>query len=210
MTDKLTDLSCDAFTQKLAAKVPAPGGGGAAALAGALAVSLCSMAGVFTAGKPRYRAVEDDVRRIIDESEEVRARLVELVDADAHAFEPLARAYRIPKEDPERTARIEDAMRGACAVPIEIMRTCARSLGLLEEMGQIGSRLMLSDVGCGAALAAGALKASYLTVLVNTAALKDDPVARELEREAEGLLDAWIPRAEVLVSTTAVSIKGGL
>lgn len=209
MTEHLTDLSCDAFTRALAAKVPAPGGGGAAALAGALAVALCSMAGNFTAGKPRFAAVESDVRRILAEGEGLRARLVALVEADAHAFEPLAQAYRIPADDPSRTARIEDALRGACSVPIEIMRACARSLDLLEEMGEKGSRMMRSDVGCGAALAAGALRAAHLTVLVNTTSLAGDPVAAALEAEADGLLAAYIPRADKLAAAVADAIREG-
>ncbi len=209
MTEHLTDLSCDAFTRALAAKVPAPGGGGAAALAGALAVALCSMAGNFTAGKPRFAAVESDVQRILAEGEGLRARLVALVEADAHAFEPLAQAYRIPADDPSRTARIEDALRGACSVPIEIMRACARSLDLLEEMGEKGSRMMRSDVGCGAALAAGALRAAHLTVLVNTTSLAGDPVAEALEAEADGLLAAYIPRADALAAAVADAIREG-
>ncbi len=209
MTEHLTDLSCDAFTRALAAKVPAPGGGGAAALAGALAVALCSMAGNFTAGKPRFAAVESDVQRILAEGEGLRARLVALVEADAHAFEPLAQAYRIPADDPSRTVRIEDALRGACSVPIEIMRACARSLDLLEEMGEKGSRMMRSDVGCGAALAAGALRAAHLTVLVNTTSLAGDPVAEALEAEADGLLAAYIPRADALAAAVADAIRKG-
>ena len=209
MTEHLTDLSCDAFTRALAAKVPAPGGGGAAALAGALAVALCSMAGNFTAGKPRFAAVESDVQRILAEGEGLRARLVALVEADAHAFEPLAQAYRIPADDPSRTVRIEDALRGACSVPIEIMRACARSLDLLEEMGEKGSRMMRSDVGCGAALAAGALRAAHLTVLVNTTSLAGDPVAEALEAEADGLLAAYIPRADALAAAVADTIRKG-
>ena len=209
MTEHLTDLSCDAFTRALAAKVPAPGGGGAAALAGALAVALCSMAGNFTAGKPRFAAVESDVQRILAEGEGLRARLVALVEADAHAFEPLAQAYRIPADDPSRTVRIEDALRGACSVPIEIMRACARSLDLLEEMGEKGSRMMRSDVGCGAALAAGALRAAHLTVLVNTTSLAGDPVAEALEAEADGLLAAYIPRADALAAAVADAIREG-
>lgn len=207
LRDKLTDLSCEAFASELAAKVPAPGGGGAAALAGALAVALCEMAGNFTVGKARYAAVEPDLRRVLAEAEGLRARLVALVEADAHAFEPLAQAYRIPADDPDRTHRIEDALRGACSVPIEIMRACARSLDLLDEMDAKGSRLMRSDVGCGAALAAGALRAAHLTVLVNTTPLPDDPVARDLEAEADELLARYIPHADALATSVAEAIR---
>lgn len=210
MERKLTDLSCSAFAAELAAKVPAPGGGGAAALAGALAVALCSMAGNFTSGKARYADVEDDLRRILAEAEGLRGELMALVEADAHAFEPLARAYRLPAGDPGRTEALEGALRGACAVPLDIMRACAHALDLLEEMGEKGSRMMLSDVGCGAALAAGALRAAHLTVLVNTTSLAGDPVARGLEEEADGLLSAYIPRADALAAEVASTIRRGV
>ncbi len=209
MNDSLRDLSIDGFSRELAAKVPAPGGGGAAALSGALGAALCSMAGVFTVGKKRYADVEDDVRRLVERSDALRERLIALVEADARAFEPLASAYRIPREDPSRTACVEQAMRGACAVPIKTMVACAEALDLLEEMGDKGSRLMQSDVGCGAALAAGALRAAYLTVLVNTSALADDPVARELEDEAASLLSNALPRADALVERTERLIRTG-
>ncbi len=207
MAEVLTDLSCTAFARELAAKVPAPGGGGAAALAGALAVALCSMAGNFTQGKARYAEVEDDMRRLLAEAEGLRGDLLALVEADAHAFEPLAHAYKIPADDPSRTEVLESALHGACAVPIDIMRSCARALDLLEEMGAKGSRLMRSDVGCGAALAAGALRAAHLTVLVNTTSLAGDPVARELEAEADRLLATYIPRADELAARIAEEIR---
>lgn len=209
MSDNLTTLSCAEFADRLAAKVPAPGGGGAAAMAGALAVALCSMAGNFTVGKPRYAAFEDDLRRLLAAADELREQLLDLVQEDAQSFEPLAAAYRIPREDPTRTERIEDAMRGACDVPIRIMRACARAIELLEAMGQRSSTLMRSDVGCGAALAAGALRAAHVTVLVNTSGLPEDPVARALEAEADELLVTLTPKADALVTAMATAIRTG-
>ena len=165
------------------------------------------MAGNFTAGKVRYAAVEDDIQRMLAEAEGLRGELLALVEADAHAFEPLARAYKIPADDPTRTEVLEAALHGACAVPIDIMRACAHALDLLEEMEQKGSRLMLSDVGCGAALAAGALRAAHLTVLVNTTSLAGDPVAAALETEANDLLATYIPRADALAARVADHIR---
>ena len=207
MAENLCDLSCAEFAGLLAAKVPAPGGGGAAAMAGALAMALCSMAGNFTAGKARYAAVEDDMQRILNEAESLRADLLALVEADAHAFEPLAQAYKIPADDPGKTRALETALHGACAVPLDIMRACAHALDLLEEMGEKGSRMMRSDVGCGAALAAGALRAAHLTVLVNTTSLAGDPVARAFEDEADELLSSYIPRADTLAAGIAAAIR---
>lgn len=91
----LTQRSCADFTELQAAKTSVPGGG-VAALAEALGAALCAMAGNFTVGKPRYASVEADVRSLLDRTEVLRLRFLELVDEDAAAFAPLARAYAIP------------------------------------------------------------------------------------------------------------------
>lgn len=94
------EQSCGAFLDALASKAPVPGGGGASALAGALGAALCTMVGNYTVGKQKYAAVEEDVKALMARAEDLRARLLGLVDTDAAAFEPLSRAYAIPKEDP--------------------------------------------------------------------------------------------------------------
>ena len=144
---KLTDLSCTAFAEVLASKAPVPGGGGAAALAGALGVALCSMVGNFTTGKKKYAAYEADVQRMLAAGETLRARLLALVEADAKAFEPLSRAYAIPKDDPARDTVMEEATLNAVQAPVEMVTCCGEALLLLEEMLEKGSRLLLSDVG---------------------------------------------------------------
>lgn len=208
MSDSLVDLSCAEFADALAGRQPVPGGGGVAALAGALAVALCSMTGAFTVGRPRYADVEGDVRRMLDECERLRRRLLELVDEDARGFEPLSRAYGLPKDDPSRPAALAEGTKAACAAPLEVMRACARAVELLEEMGDKGSRLLLSDVGCGAALASAALRAAALNVYANTGALADRTCAEELDRACEEILSAYAPRADALAARTADRVKG--
>ena len=207
MTDKMMDGSCAEFADALAAKVSVPGGGGAAAYAGALAAALMSMVGNFTAGKKKYAAYEDDVQRMLAAGEELRARLLALVDEDAEAFFPLSEAYGIPKEDPTRAERLEAATKAALAAPLEMMRCTAKVVELLEEMNAKGSRLLISDVGCGAALASAALKAASLNVFVNTKALKDREFAAAVEVEADGLL-AFVPRADAVCDEVLKGIRG--
>lgn len=208
MSDKLTDCSCIEFATVLAAKESVPGGGGAAALVGALGVALCSMVGNFTTGKKTYADVEEDVQRMLSEAEAVRIRLLELVEEDAEAFEPLSRAYAIPKEDPTRAETLEAATKAACVAPVEMMRQIARSIELLEEMGEKGSRMLISDVGCGALLARAALEAASMNVFVNTKTLADRAHAEALEAEVDGLLDEYIPRAEACAASVTDRIRG--
>lgn len=205
---RFSEYSCTDFAGALAAKRSVPGGGGAVALAGALGVALCSMVGSFTQGKKKYAEYETDIERIMTEAEQIRRRLVELIDDDAAAFEPLSRAYAIPKADPTRVQALEEATKAACAAPVEMVRQCARAVELLEEMAEKGSRMLISDVGCGAALCSAALKAASLTVYVNTEALADRAYAGALEREVDDLLARYVPRADALAATVEGRIRG--
>lgn len=198
--------SCADFATEMAAKTSVPGGGGAAAYVGALSAALCSMAGNFTVGKKKYAEHERDVLRMLAEGEAIRARLLELVDEDARAFYPLAQAYAIPKEDPARGERLEECTKGAIAAPLETMRQVARAVELLEEMRVKGSRLLLSDVGCGAACAAAALQASSILVFVNTRSLKDRAHAAMLEAEADELL-TYVGRAQRIANEVTADIR---
>ena len=207
MGERLTERSCASFAEVLAAKESVPGGGGAAALVGALGVALGSMVGNFTTGKKRYADVEDDIRRMLADGEAIRLTLLELVEEDAAAFYPLSQAYGIPKEDPTRAQVLEDATKNACAAPVEMMRQIAKAIELLEEMGEKGSRRLLSDVGCGALLCRAALEAASLNVCVNTKTLADRAFAESVEAECDALLAEYGPRAEACAAKVMAHIR---
>ncbi len=208
MANTSIELSCEGFAAALAAKEPVPGGGGAAALVGALGAALCSMVGNFTTGKKTYADVEGDVQRMLAEAEAVRMRLLELVQEDADAFYPLSQAYAIPRDDPNRAKTLEQATIEACAAPLEMMRQICRAIALLEEMGQKGSRMLLSDVGCGALLCRAALEAASLNVFVNTRTIHSEEFVRATETEADSMLDEYIPRAEACAAAVMERIRG--
>jgi formiminotetrahydrofolate cyclodeaminase len=208
MKDKLIHRSCEEFARVLAAKEAVPGGGGAAALVGSLAVALCSMVGHYTSGKKAYASVEEDIARMLDEAERLRLRLLELVDEDAEAFYPLSQAYAIPRDDPRRSEVLEDATKAACAAPVEMMRYLCKAIELLEEMGEKGSRMLLSDVGCGALLCRAALEAASLNVFVNTKTMADRAFAESVEAECDALLAEYGPRAEACAAAVMKRIRG--
>ena len=188
--------TCGAFLDALASKAPVPGGGGASALAGALGAALCTMVGNFTVGKKKYAAVEEDVKALMARAEDIRARLLAQVDADAAAFEPLSRAYAIPKDDPSRGEVMEQCLRDAAAAPMEILRLCCEALDLHREMLDKGSVIMLSDVGTGAVLCRGALLGAALNVKVNTKSMADRAYAAGLDAEADGLTGKYTKLAD--------------
>lgn len=203
----LTTLSCTAFADALASKAPVPGGGGAAAMTGALSAALCAMVGNLTAGKKKYAPYEADIQRILVEAEALRRRLLALVDADAAGFEPLAKAYAIPKEDPGREAVMEQATLQACAAPMEMLLACGDVLRLLEELLEKGSRLLLADVGCGAYLCKAAMESAALSVFVNTGTLKDRKTAAKMEQQVDEIRKKYLPLADEIAASVCMYIR---
>lgn len=191
MEEKLIQKSCQDFAAALAAKTPVPGGGGASALVGALGAALGSMTANFTVGKKKYAAVEADVQRLLDEADALRARFLELVDADAEAFQPLSKAYAIPKDDPGKEAVMEECLRRAATVPMEILRLSCKAIDLHRELEQKGSALMQADVGTGVVFCRSALYGAWLNVKVNTKSMGDRAYAEALNAEADGLVEQY-------------------
>ena len=191
MSESLVQKSCVDFAEVLASKAPVPGGGGAAALVGALGAALCSMVGSLTVGRKKYAAYEEDVKRMLADGETVRKKLLELVDADAENFAPLAAAYSIPKDDPTRAEVLEKVTIAACGAPMEMMRWTCKAVDLLAEMLDKGSVTLVSDVGCGALCCEAALESASMNVFVNTKTLQDREVAGKLESEADEMLRVY-------------------
>lgn len=182
------ELSCRRFAEALSSSAPTPGGGGAAALVGAIGAALAHMVGALTVGKKRYADVEDELLVLMDECDRLRDGLLNQITADAACFAPLAAAYGIPKDDPSRAEILEGATLNACGAPLEIMRLCVRAIDAAEVFAEKGSRLALSDAGCAAVLCKAALQAASLNVFINTGALRDREKARDLEAQANACL----------------------
>ena len=163
--------SCREFTEVLASDAPAPGGGGAAALTAAIGTALGGMVAALTVGKPRYAAVETELRSVMADCDALRQQLLAQVQADAEGFLPLAAVYALPKDDPTRLEKLAAASADACKTPLHIMELCCRALDAMAVLAEKGSRLAVSDAGCGAAILGGALRAASLNVLVNTKAM---------------------------------------
>ncbi len=207
MTEELRQLSCSDFTEALASRAPVPGGGGAAALMGALGASLCAMAGNLTSGKKKYADREKDLRRMIEASQRLRLRFLRLIEEDAEVFEPLSRAYSKPRSDPDYAEVMREATLTACRAPLQMMECAGGAVELLEEMQDACSPLMISDVGCGASAARAALEAAAMNVLVNTRLLPGDAEAEDIQSRADALLAAYIPRAQAVADAVMGKLK---
>lgn len=206
--EKMMEQPCTEFLSVLASKAAVPGGGGAAALVGAAGVALGNMVGCLTEGKKKYAAVEADIQRLNARAGELRRELEGLVEADAEAFAPLAKAYSIPKDDPTRAEVMEKALDAACAVPLEILEKCAEGVALAEEYAAKGSVLAVSDAGCAALFCKAAMQAAGLNVAINTRLMADREKAAALDKKAGALLAEYAPRADAVYTRVNEQLKG--
>lgn len=195
-----TDKSCREFTEALASKAPVPGGGGASALVGALGTALGSMVGQLTVGKKKYAEVEEEIKELMEKASRLQEELLTLVEEDAQVFEPLAKAYGLPKDTEAEKAEKERVMamvlKDACSVPLEIMRKCCQVIDLQAEFASKGSKLAISDAGVGVIFCKSALQAASLNVFINTKSMKDRALAEQIDNEADEMLQEYTMKAD--------------
>lgn len=207
----MLEMKTTEFLEELSSKAPVPGGGGASAAVGAFGVALGMMVANLTVGKKKYAAVEEEILAALEELGKLRDRLVALTDRDAQAFEPLSRAYGLPKNtEEEKAARekvMESALYDASVAPLEIMETVLASMDLLEVLGEKGSRLALSDVGVGTLFAQAALEGASLNVFINTRLMKDRGRAEELNGRADRMIAEGRGKKERIYSQVLQSVK---
>lgn len=191
--DKFAGMTITEFDDALASNAPAPGGGGAAALAGALAAALGSMVCNLTAGKKSYAQYEEDNQKALQHLEAARKHLLTLIDEDARAFAPLQKYLSLPKDDPERKAHMDAALRVACYVPTDVLYTCEDVAGLLAPLSEHGLRGAVSDVGVGLELCRAAMRAARMNILINASIMPDEVFGMTLRRECELVLGRCEP-----------------
>ena len=196
MEKKLTEQTCAEFADLLASKAAVPGGGGASAMVAALGAALGGMVGALTVGKEKYAAVEADIKELMARAEVLQKKLLDCVDRDAEAFAPLAEAYAIPKDDPKRDAVMEECLRRAAAVPMEILDLSCEMIDLHRQFADKGSALAVSDAATGVVFCWSALYGAVMNVKVNTKAMKDRAYADELNRHVDGQVEKYWKIAE--------------
>ena len=196
-----TQKSCREFVEVLASNAPVPGGGGAAALVGALGTALGNMVGSLTVGKKKYADVQDEIIALKAKCDELQKQLLDQVEADEINFLPLAKAYGIPKDDPTRDKVMEEATIIACSTPMKIMELCCEAIEAIRVFAEKGSRLAVSDAGCGAVCCKAALQSASLNVFINTKSLKNREVAEEMNKKANDMLDKYCAIADDIFAT---------
>ena len=202
---------CNEFVEVLASKAPVPGGGGASALVGAIGTALGNMVGSLTVGKKKYADVEEEMWNLKGRCDKLQATLLRLVERDAEVFEPLSKAYGMPKSTPEEIAEkervMEEASRLACTVPMEIMEACCEAIDIIAEFAAKGSVLAISDAGVGVAFCKAALKGASLNVYINTKSMKDREYAEALNQKCDDMLNTYPQKADEIFDSVLNRLK---
>lgn len=166
-----------AFLEEVASSSPAPGGGSVAALSGALGSALTSMVCNLTIGKKKYADVDDEMKKVLEQSEHLREQFTTLIDRDTQAFNKVMEAITLPKDtDPQkalRAAAIREATKEATLVPLEVMKHCIDALALAQAVVSKGNVNSVSDAGVSAYMLHAALEGAALNVRINLNGLND-------------------------------------
>lgn len=196
----LTELSCKDFTRELSSKKPVPGGGGAAALAGSLGVALNMMVANFSIGKKKFIQYEKQHQNILEKGENLRLRLLNLVEEDAKNFEPLSKAYIMPSTTDEekkvKEKKMQECLKVACSAPMEALELIYEGIMLHEELSDIASATIISDIGVGVQLLKAALNSAYLNVLINVNSIYDDKYVNDIKKRTEKILEVGNKKAD--------------
>ncbi|RUM53545.1 MAG: methenyltetrahydrofolate cyclohydrolase [Methylococcus sp.] len=167
----------EVFLDELASSKSTPGGGGAAAIMGAMGAALVSMVCNLTVGKEKYADVEDELKEVLEQAESLRARLTNMIQADVEVFNRVMASYRLSKgtdeEKAARSAEIQKALKAATDVPLECAKACAEVIALSRTAAEKGNLNVISDAGVAVMAGYAALKSAALNVTINIGGIRD-------------------------------------
>ena len=212
MDQRTLDISVPAFLDQLASSSPAPGGGGAAAVSGAMGAALVSMVCNLTIGRQRYAQVEDELREILDRAESLRAELQQLAEDDVVAFNRLSAAYKLPRVTESdiaiRRDAIQSSLKRATEVPLRTARAAAAILPLCAPVAERGNQAAVSDIGVAALLAHAGIRSALLNVEINLRTIEDPLYVNQVRAEVERLTENLGAEAEQIQQLVTRKIKG--
>jgi formiminotetrahydrofolate cyclodeaminase len=192
MTAQIKDNRIEEFLDALASQSATPGGGGAAAIIGAMGAALVSMVCNLTIGKKKYAEVEADMKDVLGKAEALRRKLTGMIEDDAKAFDKVMGAYGMPKETDadkaKRDAAIQDALKIATDVPLACAEAAREVIDLAERASEQGNLNVISDAGVGVLAGYAALRSAALNVWTNARMINDKSFAEAKVRELDKLL----------------------
>jgi len=197
---KFINYAIKEFIDLLASKEPAPGGGAAAALVGSIGVALSSMVANLTIGKEKFKDKEELMEEIVEKNEKLQKELLDLIEKDAEAFNKVAEALKLPKNNPEEKEKrkeiLENTLKEASLVPLEVMKKSLEALKILENTLGNSNPNAVSDIGVSALCLKSAIQSAWLNVKINLVSIRDKNFVNEIQRQAESLLEEGIQLAD--------------
>lgn len=207
----MTEQTMQEFMDTLASSAPVPGGGGASAYAAAIGMCLGSMVANLTTGKKKYAQYQEEIEQVLVQAEALTRELAEGMDKDAQAFEPLSKAYGLPKNTEEelqkRNEILEAALVTASEAPLALMEKILEALDILERLAVIGSKLAVSDVGVGVQMCKAALNGASLNVYINTKLMKDRERAGQMNEKADRIIQSGNEKADRIYQDVLQQIR---
>ncbi|SMP44524.1 cyclodeaminase/cyclohydrolase family protein [Anoxynatronum buryatiense] len=189
---KLTELKTKEFVSTLASDAPAPGGGSASALFGALGTALVSMVANLTTGKEKYAAYEDRMKEVLKETEGLMESFNNLIEKDTEVYNAVGDVLTMPKTTDEEKAKRKEAMqqalKEATIVPYTMMEEAAKVLVVLQKAMGHSNPNAVSDLGVGALGLKAAMQGAWLNVKINLGSIKDEAFVSEYRAKGEKLL----------------------
>lgn len=208
---QLVELSVSDFTSALGSDAPAPGGGSASAAAGASGAALLGMVARLTLGKEKYKDAWEEMEDVANDVDEIRKRLLELVDEDTRSYEAIVAARKQPKETPEQKAvrqkAIDAATILATTVPMQTASFSAVALSLAPAVAERGNPNAASDVFVAALLLQAAVEGALANVRINLPGIGDEELTLGFRQDADDLSKK---AAEAMTKVREIAKKKGL
>jgi formiminotetrahydrofolate cyclodeaminase len=207
---KLAELQVSGFADLLASDAPAPGGGSAAALEGALGAALTAMVCSLTVGKKKYADSQELVTEAQKKALDLKTRFVDVMDRDTEAFNVVSAAFGMPKATDEekaaRSAAIQKGLEGCTKTPFEMMELAVEALELTQSILGKSNDSAASDLGVSALSLKAAIQGAWLNVLINIGSLKNTELAENYRRKGEALLAKALPLADHIYETVVAAL----
>jgi len=196
----LVDMTIKDFLAELKSDSPAPGGGSAAALTGAVGAALAVMVGNLTIGNAKYQDAQDEVKTIQPLLSDQLAKLEQYIDEDTEVFRQVMATYRLPKGTEEeklaRSQAIQQALKQAAVLPMTVASLCQEVLELSKRMLEIGNSNAASDAAVAGRMAHTAMWAAIYNVRINLDSIKDQDFVAEMKQQIKNVAD----KAEVTLA----------
>ena len=210
---KLADMTVTQFVDTVASDAPAPGGGSVAALEGSIGAALTAMVACLTQGRKKYAEYAEYAAEAEQKGNELKARLLDVMDRDTEAFNLVSDAFGMPKETPEqkaaRSAAIQNGLKACTKTPMEMMELCAESVALSASLLEHGfNDTSASDLGVAFLSLKAGIQGAWLNVLINIGSIKDEAFAAEYRAKGQALLDSTLPRCDACFARLLAMIDG--